>query len=292
MSTKLVNGSRPIKRSRRTSNQMMGLRMALMDLVNNYKPMTCRQIFYQAVTRGLIDKTEQAYKALIRVLGVMRNDQEMPFHWIADSTRWQRKPDTYVGLESMLHEVHRTYRRAVWADQGQYVEVWLEKDALAGVLVDVTAKWDVPLMVTKGYPSITYIHSAARMIDHIGKPTYIYYFGDLDPSGVDIPRVVEAGLRKMAPKADITFERVAVSRDQVEEYGLQTRPTKKTDTRSKNFSGESVEVDAIEPDELRRIAGRCITQHLDYDVYDRMLQVEEAERETLATIAANLRGAA
>jgi hypothetical protein len=78
---------------------------------------------------------------------------------------------------------------------------------------------------------------------------------------------------------------VAVLRHQIEQYGLQTRPTKKTDSRAKSFDGESVEVDAIAPDQLRAICDRCITQHIDDEQLQRTLQVEEAERETLAAIA-------
>src|SRR6202023_1926847 len=114
-----------------------------------------------------------------------------------------RKPRTYASLRGMLELTKETYRRAVWSNQDAYVEVWLEKDALAGVLYKETAPWDVPLMVTRGYPSVSYLHEAAEIIADQGKPTFIYYFGDHDPSGHDITRVTEAGLREFAPDADI-----------------------------------------------------------------------------------------
>src|SRR5262249_28588791 len=154
----------------------------------------------------------------------------------------------------MLRLTAQTYRRAVWDTQASYVEIWLEKDALAGVLYDVTEEWDVPLMVTRGYASLSFLHSAAETISSHSKPTYLYYFGDHDPSGLDITRAVEQGIRQFAPNADITFERVAVNPDQIEGMGLPTRPTKASDSRSKGFEGESVEVDAISPDDLRRLA--------------------------------------
>ena len=102
--------------------------------------------------------------------------------------------------------VPRVLSPAVWDEQNAYVEIWLEKDALAGVLVDVTQKWDVPLMVTRGFASLSYLHEAAETIRDQNKPTYLYYFGDHDPSGVDIPRQVERRLREFAPDSDITFD--------------------------------------------------------------------------------------
>jgi len=285
-----VSGSSPTK-ARRGRDSIGRLKADLYEIIERDRPMTCRQVFYRAVSRGLIGKTEAEYKTTIcRLLAVMRRDGTLPFDWIADNTRWMRKPRSHSGLAGMLDYAQETYRRAIWDEQDCYVEVWLEKDALAGVLYDITAKWDVPLMVTRGYPSLSFIHSAAEAIAAESKPTYLYYFGDLDPSGVDIPHKVEGGIRELAPDADLHFARVAVNRDQVEEMGLPTRPTKKTDSRAKTFDGESVEVDAIEPDVLRNMAEEVIVQHIDSDVYERMQEVERAERETLREMCARLEG--
>jgi hypothetical protein len=165
----------------------------------------------------------------------MRRSRDIPFDWIADNTRWMRKPRTYSSLTDMLKHTKEFYRRALWDAQEAHVEIWLEKDALAGVLSEETYQFDVPLMVTRGYSSISFLHSAAEEIEEKGKPAYLYYFGDHDPSGRDITRVTEARLREFAPDAEIYFERVAVTQDQIDDYDLPTRPTKKTDSRSKNF---------------------------------------------------------
>ena len=93
-----------------------------------------------------------------------------------------------------------------------YVEVWLEKDALSGVVFPITGELDVPLMVTRGYPSISFLHGAAETIARQGKPSYLYYFGDHDPSGVDITRSVADGIQEFAPDADVVVERIAVTR--------------------------------------------------------------------------------
>jgi hypothetical protein len=259
---------------------------AMRALLQADHPMTVRQVFYRLVSSGVIGKTEAEYKGTVcRLLGEMRRDRRLPFRWIADNTRWMRKPKTYSSLDQALQRTAEAYRRALWDDQEAYVEVWLEKDALAGVLLDVTAPWDVPLMVTRGYPSLSYLHSAAEEIAARQKPAYLYYLGDLDPSGMNITATVEAGLREMAPDAEIHFKRVAVTREQVEELGLPTRPTKKTDTRSKGFAGESVEVDAIPSAELRRLVEGCITRHVDGRALEVTRVAEASERQILQRLA-------
>jgi len=274
------------QRQRRTKADMETLRNGLYEIANDNKPMTVRQVFYQAVSAGLINKTETEYNStVVRLLSEMRRDHTLPYGWLADNTRWMRKPRTYSSLDEFLASAAEHYRRALWDKQDAYVEVWLEKDALSGVLYPVTAQWDVPLMVTRGYPSITFLHSAAEAIDAQAKPTYLYYFGDWDPSGVDISRKVEEDLRGFAPDAEINFERVAVNEDQITEWHLPTRPTKKTDTRAKKFSGESVEVDAIPPAQLRELVSDCITQHVNEPQLRVVETAEASEREILENIA-------
>jgi len=217
--------------------------------------MTCRQLFYRLVAAGAIDKTEAEYKAtVVRLLGVMRRQGDIPFDWIADNTRWRRKPRSHHSLIDALQDTADFYRRALWASQSDHVELWLEKDALASALWEVTSSWDVPLMVSRGYASITYLYNAAEDIQQEGKPCYIYHFGDHDPSGRNIGRAVEECIREFAPEVEIYFERVAVTPEQIQKWDLPTRPTKTTDSRSRDFVGESVDVDVIPPAQLRQLA--------------------------------------
>lgn len=273
---------------RRSKSDIRGIKRQLYNLLWASNPMTVRQVFYQMVSLGVIAKSEGEYKnTIIRLLGEMRRTGEIPFDWIADSTRWMRKPRTHSSLENMLRYSAQSYRRSLWDNQPVYVEVWLEKEALAGVLYEVTEEWDVPLMVTRGYPSLSYLYSAAETIgakSKRGKSTYLYYFGDYDPSGLDIPRKVESDLREFAPDADIEFKRVAVTLEQIETLKLQTRPTKQTDSHSRNFTGESVEVDAIPSATLLEIVSNCITQHIDESAYRTLREAEKGEREVLMSI--------
>ena len=159
--------------------------------------------------------------------------------------------------------------------------MWLEKDALSGVLYDVTSQWDVPLMVTRGYPSLSFLHGAAEQIAAQTRPVHLYYVGDWDPSGLDIRRDVVTKLRKMAPQATIVFTPLAVTKAQIDQYALLTRPTKVTDTRSRRFAGESVEVDALPPDALRALVRLAIEGHIDPHALAAIRTIEAAERDTL-----------
>lgn len=246
--------------------------------------MTLRQVFYLAVSAKLVDKTEAAYDCLGRYLVQMRKSGELPWEWMADHTRWMRKPRTFSSLEEALRHAVRTYRRSLWNDQDVYVEVWVEKDTVAGVLLDVTQEWDVPLMAAKGFSSASFLHEAAQTIKGVNKPAFLYYFGDHDPSGVHIDRSIESDLREMAPKAEIHFERVAVLPSQIQSMGLPTRPTKTSDSRAKTFKGESVEVEAISAHQLRALARQRIEQHVDQHRLDVLRVAERSERESLTTI--------
>jgi hypothetical protein len=267
------------KRPRRTKAAVTSIRDHIKDLLEQNNPQTVRQVFYALTVRVAIAKAEIEYKrTVVRLLGEMREAGEIPFEWIADNTRWQRKLSTFTGIESCLNSCANNYRRDLWAAMPVYVEVWCEKDALAGVLMEETKVYDVPLMVARGYSSLSFLHSAAMAVEAKDKPAYIYHFGDLDPSGVDAARDIEVKLRRYAPGAEIHFERPAVTRAQVEEWNLPTRPTKQTDTRAKKFAGTSVELDAIPAHKLRELVRECIERHVDQHQLKLLRVAEESER--------------
>ena len=212
-------------------------------------------------------------------------------HWLADNTRWERKPRTFGGVEEALEDAARLYRKALWRDANSYIEIWLEKDALAGVIYPITALYDVPLMVARGYASLSFLHSAAEQMASLDIPVFVYHLGDFDPSGVNAAEKIEQTLREMAPDADITFQRIAVTREQVAEWGLPTRPTKRADSRSRSFGDISVELDAIAPDELRRLVEDAINRHLRQDQLNVLKIAENTERELIATLVHSMGGA-
>lgn len=290
MSAEPVYESSPIKRNRRTKSELEDLKQALVNIVAESHPCTVRQVYYLAVSAGLIEKTEQAYgNDVQRLLAILRNEGRIPYSHIVDNTRWMRKPKSYDSIADLMDRTASMYRRNIWQDADAYVEVWCEKDALSGVLYSETSTYDVPLMVSRGFASRSFLHEAAQTIIYEGKPAYLYYFGDHDPSGVVIDRKIEETIREFAPHVEIHFERVAVLPHQIENLGLPTRPTKKSDKRCKNFEGESVEVDAIPPLVLRDMVSDCIEDHIDTSILENEKQTERLERECLRKMAENVR---
>jgi len=280
---------------RRTKNDMERLREGIYETLAQDHPMTVRQCFYALTVQGLIPKTEAAYKGIvIRLLTQLRRSGEVPYSWISDNTRWMRKRRSYDGLQDFLEQTAQFYRRDLWAGADCYVEIWCEKDALAGVILEETAEYDVPLMVSRGFSSDTYLQSAAQAIAAQEKPAFIYHFGDHDPSGVWISKKTEEGLRHHAgPDAEITFERIAVTPEQIAEWSLPTRPTKREgNTHARTFKGESVELDAIPAPRLRELVKDCIERHINRNHLRTVTAAEDSERQLIESWARQIGGAA
>jgi len=275
----------PIKRRHRaTKTEVADRRERLLDIIDDGKPMTVRQVFYQATVRGLVEKAESGYAKVQVDLTKMRRDGSLPYDWLADNTRWQRKPRTFNGVEEALKATAAFYRKNLWADADCYVEIWLEKDALSGVIYPVTSMYDVPLMVARGYASLSFLYSAAEAINTLSIPAYIYHLGDFDPSGVNAGEKIEQTLRELAPDAEICFHRIAVTEQQIALWNLPTRPTKKGDTRAKGFGDISVELDAIDPNMLRALVQAVIEQHLPPEQFEVLKAAEESERKIISRL--------
>lgn len=265
------------------------------------KPVTVRQMYYLLSTRSAVEKTEAGYRRVQRQLLQMRREQLISYAWISDNTRWMRKPATYAGLREALEQTARFYRQAVWQELPAYVEVWCEKDALAGVLYRVTSKYDVPLMVARGYSSETFAFEAAenmRAMIAAGKECHVYYLGDFDPSGWHAAQDLESRLRGFLGEDEVlaTFKRLAVTPQQVTRWKLPARPTKRSDTRHKAFEDAfgagcaSVELDAIHPDTLRALVRRAIEQHIPPGTLDAVHQEETAARQSLTLLLETFAG--
>ncbi|WP_135230664.1 hypothetical protein [Deinococcus fonticola] len=270
----------PVKRHRRSKAELESVQKALYEEIRQGPPYTVRQAYYQMSVQGVVPKTDPGYDLVQRELLKMRRAGKLPHSWVADSTRWMRKDPSYSNIKEALVAAAQAYRRSLWNEAPVYVEIWCEKDALAGILSDVTIPYDVPLMVSRGFSSAPYLYSTGMHAARVGKPCYYYYFGDHDPSGVLIPKKVEEGITEFAPHAEIHFERVAVNEDQIRAWNLPTRPTKKTDSRAKTFVGESCELDAVPPALLRELARDCIERHIPPERLARLKRQEEEERAT------------
>jgi hypothetical protein len=281
--------SSPIRRERGSKAEYEARRAALYDIVAAQSPMTVRQVFYQATVRNLIEKTEAGYSKIQWDLTVMRKAGDLPFEWIEDGTRSVFKPTTYPNIAAALQETAKDYRKDLWVDADAFVEVWIEKDALTNVIYPVTGQYDVPLRPARGYASLSFLHDAASHIETLDVPAYIFHLGDYDPSGVNAGETIESTLREMAYDSEIIFERLAVTREQITNWNLPSRPTKSSDPRAASFGDDiSVELDAIEPNRLRAIVCEAIERHMPTEQFAALKRAEAQERTTLLNMVKKL----
>jgi hypothetical protein len=268
----------------------IAIRDAVHELTTLYDRITVRGVFYLLEVAAIVAKTEGGYRKVQQQVLKMRRAGLLDWAFITDGTRWQRKPDSYVDAESYLDQMARCYRRDLWQRHNVRVEVWLEKDALADVIFDVTNKWDVSLMVSRGQSSTTFLHSAAMTAQQAfmetGVATYIYPLYDHDAGGERACRTIETELPGYAPDTPIYVERLAVTEEQIETWGLPTRPPKKKDPDAKKWGDKpAVELDAIDPNRLIELVENAIVRHVDPHAWRVEKQVEQEERAGLLALA-------
>jgi hypothetical protein len=278
-----------IKRDRRTKAEIDDIKAAIVAALKGDRPMTVRQVFYRLVVQKVIEKTEKEYQqTVIRLLTEMRLSGRIRFDWIVDESRPRIVNRTYDSIADAARDTARFYRRNALRECSDYVEIWCEKQALAGVIGDVAEEYDVPVLISKGMPSLTQLYGTACEIcraDEAGKQSYIYQFGDHDPSGVLIPQTIERRLNELCEKLDCSrpiVERVALTEEHIVEFNLPTRPTKRErNSHANTFEGESVELDALPPGILRDMVREVIERHISEHELKTLRIAEDSERELL-----------
>src|SRR5688500_10566770 len=243
------------KKPRKPQARSLPLRHAIAAVAAEYDRMSVRQLFYQLVARGAVEKTDQAYKRVCDCSAQMRLAGELPYQKVVDGHRSRRIAPAWSGLRNALDALHDQYRRDAWRDQPWHVEVWCEKDALTGVIQPVANVWGVPYVATRGFPSLTLLYESAVAMARTGKRCAVLYLGDHDASGQQISANLQADLRHHGANAYVY--RLALNPTQVAEYRLPTRPGKATDSRQARFAAQygdaSVELDALPPDVLTEL---------------------------------------
>jgi hypothetical protein len=277
---------------RRNKAQMDDLLSAILEIVDaEESAITIRHMFYRLVGLGVIEKTERAYKSLCGHLSHWRKKGEVPWDAFSDSTRWHIRDQTFDGIADALQRTRETYRRDLWATQPYYTEVWVEKDAIAGIISDITSEFGVPLFVCRGFASLSSLYSASltfKRVQQSGKAVMVYHLGDYDPSGHAAADAIETTFEDDFDVA-VNFERIAITRDQIDEFDLPTRPTKKSDSRAKNWSGEEcVELDSMPPAELRQLVEDAIASHIDEHAWKQIKKIEREEQKTLERTLARI----
>ncbi|MGH9551571.1 MAG: hypothetical protein ACRD3W_19450 [Terriglobales bacterium] len=275
-----------IKRTRATKDEMEVRAEFLIAYAEAHGPVTVRQLYYQAEVAGLpgIDKSDAAYDKIQHQVLMLRRAGRLDYGLIADMTRWMRKPRSFNSVEQALEDTARLYRKSLWHDAEDYVEVWCEKDALAGVIQPVTWKYDVPLMVTRGYTSETFCYESVAQRDEDDCPYYVYALFDFDRSGRDAAKSLEEKLKRFGAEAgiEVIFEQIAVIENQIRRLSLPTRAHKRESAADKKWPYDfAAELDAISPDYLRDLVEEAINRHLNQDQLDILKAAEESEREQL-----------
>lgn len=159
--------------------------------------------------------------------------------------------------------------------------MWCESVSIAGVIYEETDRYNVPLMPARGFSSDSYLFQAAEYIKAEGRPAYLYYFGDWDPSGKIIPEVIERRPREFAPGCEIHFERLFVKPEQIEEWSLPTKDVPDDHPHGRGRIGGTVEAEAVPARVTRRLVREAIEQHLDLQEVIVLEVSEESEREHL-----------
>jgi len=246
--------------------------------------LTLRQIYYRLVSKGIIPNKQSQYQYLSKALVRGRISGQISWHDIEDRTRSfdtygvrYHDPDTYLDSKlRSLKEAPKWYGLPKWYMQPHVVEVWGEKQALEALFSQVTHSVGVTLGICRGYPSITFVHDAAtRIADLVDDNVYveevtILYFGDHDPSGIDIQRNVIDRLQDTFD-VSVVIERIAITPAQIAKYDIPEMPTKKSDARAKKHIAQygdvsSVELDAIEPNVLQDLIRNACMNYYDEDI--------------------------
>lgn len=281
----IVYAARPIKRVRATNAEMERRRQAVIGMVEESAPTSVRHVYYQAITQHLIAKdtggSRSNYNKIQRAILQLRRSGDIDYGNIVDSTRWRRKPSSWSNLERYIDSVQRSYRRDLWASQDTLLEVWCESESIAGVLVDVTAKWDVPLLPCHGYSSETFAWGAAENWLGDDRDPVVLYVGDLDRHG----KQIEADLRRKLEGfygSEVDWTRVGITEEQIEANNLGELATTKGHW----------EAEAVPPDIMRTDLEFEIESYVPAAALQAHQVAEKSERDLMRSIMDTARGVA
>jgi hypothetical protein len=255
-------------------------------IAQGYK-LTLRQLYYQFVSRDLLANTVQNYKRLGGIISDARLAGLIDWNSIEDRTRELKNTAFWRSPAQILEACANQYKSDKWADQPCRVELWIEKEALAGVFDRIAQELGVPYFCCRGYTSQSEMWEASQRLRRhaiAGQRPIILHFGDHDPSGIDMTRDIEERLELFRCDT-LSLDRLALNMDQVEHYNPPPNPAKETDSRFRayieRFGHESWELDALEPQVLAALARDRVMQLVDREKWDAAVKKEEEERQLL-----------
>lgn len=251
--------------------------------------LTLRQLYYQLVARDLIPNRQKEYKKLVKTISDARMAGLISWTAIVDRTRSLASNPHWDEPVEIIRSARASFALDKWEGQPYRPEVWIEKDALRGVISGVCSRLDVPHFSCRGYNSQSEMWRAAqRMRRHVinGQIPYIIHLADHDPSGIDMSRDIWGRFLQFGlgvEGKDFHVKRIALNFDQVEQYSPPPNPAKLTDSRINSYSDQygfdSWELDALEP----AVISGLITTQIDR-IADKGLLSEKAEQEEKYTL--------
>ena len=280
------------RRTPQEVEELLHATLAVLDAERECGPMTIRHAYYKLVELGLLNKTKQEYDNLGHHLRKWRRGGQIPYSAFADNSRSYYESTQFDSLEDALITTRDTYRRNLWSSQSEYIEIWVEKDAIASIVFRIASQFGVKVFPTHGFNSMTaaYVSAEAfKRVQQAGKSVHVYYFGDYDKAGKDISKSITRNLRN-DHRIDIDFQRVAINDEQIEKYKLPTRPPKPRDLKCGIVS--CVEIDSLPMKTLTELIESCIIQHIDPHVWERQKKIESQERKLMSYLVRKLRAEA
>ena len=266
-----------------------------------YLPLTLRQVFYQLVASEKVENSKSAYTGLSKLLKWARIDGLIPWEALQDRGRifhdltgWADRGDF---AEAQLDDFLQGYRRDLLQTQDVYLEAWIEKDALASIFTREALPYSVPVVVCRGFSSVSFLHDFKERLAYIGdRRPVMLYFGDFDPSGVEMLKAMETTLQDELAAGGVEFKRIALLPDDIRRYRLPHNPDaiKEKDSRTQKhleaYGALAVELDALRPDLLARKIRQAIDAELDLDALETERQQQADDLDKLEQLRADVIG--
>jgi hypothetical protein len=264
-----------------------------------YKPKdiipTVRHLFYQLAVEEFVPKSDAGYNRVQSALARARMRGDYPWDGIYDSLRQVQTPSTWGGLADYFDTVGAAYRLNKWQGQPEAVEVWIEKDTVRSTVGTVTSEYQVPLLVDRGYLSLSAKFEASQRIAKkmqvaAGGVTVIY-IGDFDPSGINMLEEAVAWIR--ARGVEFSVERLAINeRDQADSNIVRFLPVNRRDARASEFirryGDKVIEVEALAPEQLQARLRNAIESHIDWALWNAAGRREESEQAELGRLVSSI----
>ncbi len=256
--------------------------------------LTLRQLFYQFVTRALLPNTQKSYKRLGGIISDARLAGLVDWYSLVDRTRDLRGTSHWTDPASIMRSTASSFRQDKWRNQPNRIEVWIEKDALIGVIAGVCDELDLDYFSCRGYTSQSEMWVAGQRLlgylgDGDGQTVTILHLGDHDPSGLDMTRDIRDRLSLFCYEG-IEVNRIALNMDQVREFNPPPNPAKITDSRAAayidEYGDESWELDALDPTTMAELIREEVLALRDEELWEED-EEEEAEHRRLLSDASD-----